>query len=210
MNRTLIAAVMLVSVPPGAALAQTPDPATILDNAARAIVATSTLRYEAEAEVSSARSRRVVRGTVSMSRFQYDDPVGGMLAIRGQLESRSGVTHFQVAYDGEVALRLRPEAKILLRGDLHYGGDALLEGSSTVLVINELLAAQPFAAARKGAAVTFGGEETVADVRCQVVEIERDGELERWSFGINDRYSCNSACATSYSPIPYAIRPRRK
>ncbi|MHC4107806.1 MAG: hypothetical protein ACYSTY_06960, partial [Planctomycetota bacterium] len=143
----IVAAAALLAASPSIAASQAADAREVIERAAEAAAGMTSVRYEAETELTSASSRRIVRGSVAMTRFEFTDAVGGKLAVRGESE-RGGsgkVTRFEVVYDGQRVQRYRPEVNKLLQGDAYYGGEALLTGTSRFLVLNELLAGKPYA-----------------------------------------------------------------
>ena len=189
MHRSLLAATVLLLVAAPHAGAQAIDAREILAQAAEAARGLRSVRYQAEAEIAGATSRRLVRGTVALARLNYSDPIGGKLVVRGEIERArvDGVSEFHVAYDGDSVRRYRRAAHTLLQGDPGYGGEALL-GSSRSLLLDDLLAVVPYAQERSAASVSYGGEQEVAGVTCHVVHVQLDepGTALRWFFGADD------------------------
>ena len=175
------------------ATAQTPDARTIVQAAVESMRAAQTVTYDAQLEVRSGDSWRVVTGQVQLVRLEADDasdPVGGWLAVRGEIRrsSSSKVDVFEAAYDGQWMRRTRVGAGVLLRGHPGFGGEELLRGSFGELILRDYVAPEPLAAEREAAALSSSGRIEVHGVPCDVVEARLDdaGRRVEWAFGVED------------------------
>ncbi len=166
------------------------DAREVLQDAAEATLALRSARYEAEAQIRGGTSHRVVTGQVVLARFDYTDPIGGRIAVSGQISrsDRGESEPFQVAYDGRTVVRLRPRSRTALVADVLYGGEALFRGVGGSLILDELVAVEPFYAQMQSAAVLDGETQSVDGVPCHVVII--DGETSQtgvtWYISVQD------------------------
>lgn len=166
------------------------DAREVLRDAAEATLALRSARYEAEAQIRGGTSHRVVTGHVVLARFDYTDPIGGRIAVSGQVSrsDRGDSEPFQVAYDGQTVVRLRPKARTALVADVLYGGEALFRGVGGSLILDELVAVEPFYAQMQSAAVLDGATQSVDGVPCHVIVIP--GETSQtgvtWYISVQD------------------------
>ncbi|MHC5006025.1 MAG: TlpA family protein disulfide reductase [Planctomycetota bacterium] len=175
------------------AIAQTPDARTIVQAAVESMRAAQTVTYDAELQVRSGDSWRIVAGHVQLAGVEADDasdPIGGRLAVRGEIRrsSSSEIDAIEAAYDGVWMRRTRAGARTLLRGHPGFGGEELLRGSFGELILRDYLAPEPLAAVRGAVALSSSGQIEVHGVRCDVVEARLDdaGRRVEWAFGVED------------------------
>ena len=188
----VLAALALTSSGDGpASQLQTPDAQAILRLAVEAASAVRTATYDARVQISIGGDlRRIITGQVDLVKFDYSDPVGGKLAVRGEAvrTDTTQVEPFHAVYDGETVSRLVPAKNLLLQTDLHYGGEGLLWSIGKELILRDLLAEEPFAAQREAPRITYAGREEIEGVPCDVVEVQYDKphSSARWYFSADD------------------------
>jgi thiol-disulfide isomerase/thioredoxin len=174
-----------------AASAQTPDAQMVLEAAAESMRSLRTATYEARLELRGGTSWRIVTGRVQLAKFDYCDPIGGRLAVRGEITRSSSPDGepFEAVYDGQWMRWLRADKGVLLEGQAGYGGEELLQGSFGAIVCRALLEADPLAALQGASEVTSSGRTEIDGVPCDVVEARLDdsGRTVRWSIGVEDR-----------------------
>ena len=106
----VLGALALTSSGDGAASQlQTPDAQAILRLAVEAASAVRTATYDARVQISIGGDlRRIITGQVDLVKFDYSDPVGGKLAVRGEAvrTDTTQVEPFHAVYDGETVGRL--------------------------------------------------------------------------------------------------------
>ncbi len=176
MNRTtlFLAATAVPLVLGATSSAQSADDArAVLRDAAEATLALRSARYEAEAQIRGGTSHRIVTGQVVLARFDYTDPIGGRIAVSGQISrsDRSESEPFEIAYDGRTVVRLRPRTRTALVADALYGGEPLFRGVEGSLILDELVAVEPFYAQMQSAAVLDAAKQSVDGVPCHVIMI---------------------------------------
>jgi thiol-disulfide isomerase/thioredoxin len=180
----------LAAVCGATAAAQSPDAQTIVQEAAKSMRSVQTVTYDAKLEVRGGKSWRVVIGQVQLSRLGAEDPMGGRLAVQGEVtrSGASGSELFEAAYDGEWVRRVRAGSDVLVRGQPGFGGEELLRGSFGELILHDFLAAEPLARERAAPVLRWAREAPVGAVACNVVEVGRsDGKrYAEWWIGIED------------------------
>ncbi|MHC4416259.1 MAG: TlpA family protein disulfide reductase [Planctomycetota bacterium] len=167
-----------------------PSGRDVLAAATAAARALESISYEGEEESRTGAIQRVITGRVQLVRFSFSDPIGGKLSVRGEVVrlDASDPEAVALAYDGETVRALVPAAELVIEGFPGYGGQALLDGSGASLVVNDLLAAEPYAAELEAPAVTYVGREEVEVETCDVVAVEYGDPYPTavWYFGVDD------------------------
>jgi thiol-disulfide isomerase/thioredoxin len=150
-----------------------------------------TATYDAKLELRGGSSWRVVTGRVQLAKVDSSDPIGGRLAIRGEITGSSspGKEAFEAAYDGQWMRRLRAGSRVLLQGQPGFGGEELLKGSFGALILRDFLATEPLATERAAPELSVSGRAEIDGVQCDVVEVRLDdsGRRVEWYFGVDDR-----------------------
>lgn len=122
------------------------DAEPVLAAATEAAKSLRTATYEARLEIRSDRSQQVVVGEVFVTRFDFSDTIGGKVFLRGAVRrADTAAQRFETAYNGQTVRRLLPDRKVLMQGDLHYGGSGIFSGAGQQLFVKELIATDPFA-----------------------------------------------------------------
>jgi thiol-disulfide isomerase/thioredoxin len=173
------------------AAAQSPDAQSIVDAAAESMLSVRSATYEAQLEVRGGEAWRVATGRVQLARFDFSDPIGGKVAVQSEITrwDAPGSEVVQAVYDGEWMRQFRPQAGVLLEGQLGYGGAELLRGSFGDLILRDLVSPQPLASQRRAPSLRWLRRAAAGDVPCDVVEIRfgDDDGYEEWWFGAEDR-----------------------
>ncbi len=189
MKKVILAAVLASGAP---AVAAADDGRGVLSEAAEAMRSISSATYEARLEVRGGKTDRLVTGMVVMARIvEWSDPIGGKVAVRGEISSAGSeaVESFAAAYDGEKVRRLMDGGLVVLQADPGYGGEELLRGNFGALILSELTADDPFAGDLAAPAVSRLGREDVSGEACDVIEVREPdgGATVRWYLGADDR-----------------------
>jgi thiol-disulfide isomerase/thioredoxin len=186
-------ALMLAAACGATAAAQSPDARTVLDATVDAMQSLQTVSYDAQLEVRGGKSWRVVTGRVQLDRTDTEgssDPLGGRILVEGEItrSGRDSAEAFSAGYDGVWMRRVRPEAKMLLEGQLGYGGEELLQGSFGDLVVDEFLRPATLAAQGGDGSVRWLRREPVGPEACDVVEVRssEDDRTVQWWLGADD------------------------
>ncbi|MEE8155206.1 MAG: hypothetical protein V3T53_09675 [Phycisphaerales bacterium] len=148
------------------------DAGPILGAATEAAKSLRTATYEARLEIRSARSRQVVVDEVFVTRFDFSETIGGKVFLRGEVRrADTAPQRFQTAYNGQTVWRLLLDRKVLMQGDLHYGGSGIFSGAGQRLFVKDLIATDPFARERAAPTANYAGIESVDGEPCDVIDV---------------------------------------
>ena len=149
----MVHAVLAISMLSGAVTMQgaSGDAAAVLEMAADAMRAVTTVTYEARIEMRSAGGRRVVSGTVTLAKFEDNTGLvmSGRVAVQGKVvrpEIQKN-EHFKLAFDGSRVRRYLVGSGVVLQADAGYGGEGLLRGEFGSLILWHFLTVDPLRAA---------------------------------------------------------------
>lgn len=165
------------------------DAEPVLAAATEAAKSLRTATYEARLEIRSDRSQQVVVGEVFVTRFDFSDTIGGKVFLRGEVRrADTAAQRFETAYNGQTVWRLLPDRKVLMQGDLHYGGSGIFSGAGQQLFVKELIATDPFAQERGAPTANYVGIESVNGEPCDVIDVQYEAPRTnvRWYFATKD------------------------
>ncbi len=187
----MVHAALAISMLSGAVTMQdaSGDAAALLETAADAMRAVTTVRYEAELKMqSSAAGRRVVNGTVTLAKFEDNTGLvmSGRVAVSGKVirQDVQNIKHFQLAFDGSRVRRYLAGSGVVLQADAGYGGEGLLGGSFGSLILWHFLTVDPFRADRRAPESTMMGTADVDGRPTDVVNVKLNdkGTQITWYF----------------------------
>ena len=165
------------------------DAEAVLAGAAEAAKSLRTATYQGRMEIRSSSSQQITTGNVSLVRFDFSDMIGGKVLLRGEVQRGDGVAQpFHSTYDGQTVQRLLPQRKVLMQGDLHFGGSGIFSGPGQRLLLKQLLGADPFVDERTAPTVSYAGQETVDGELCDVIAVQYESPHTnaRWYFATKD------------------------
>ncbi len=152
------------------------DAAALLETAADALRAVTTVTYEARIEMRSSGRRRVVSGNVTLAKFEDNTGMvmSGRVAVRGRVvrPEIQRIEHFNLAFDGSRVRRYLAGSGVVLQADAGYGGAGLLRGEFGSLILWQFLAVDPFRAGPQVGQPTMMGTADVNGRPADVVNVK--------------------------------------
>ena len=131
----MVHAAVAISMLSGAVAVQgsSGDAAALLEMAADAMRAVTTVSYEGQLDMRSSTGRRVVSGTVTLAKFQENTGLvmPGRIAVSGKVFRQKGqkTEHFKIAFDGYDVRRYLAGSGVVQQAAAGYGAQGLLRGS---------------------------------------------------------------------------------
>lgn len=167
------------------------DAQEVLKAASDAARKVQNVSYSAKIETSSGKSKRIESGQVLLSRFVYSDKIGARVAFKGDIQRvpKRSVELFEVTYDGQFVSRVLTSRKVMMQGHVLYGGEGLLFSSKgRKLLLEPLLSIDPYAPERKAESIALAGQEEIAGVLCDVIEVKykESGKTSRLFISVED------------------------
>ncbi len=192
----MVHAALAISLLSGAVTVQeaSGDAAALLDMAADAMRAVTTVTYEAELDMRSETGRRVVSGTVTLAKFEDNTGLvmSGRVAVSGKVVRRGvqKIDHFRIAFDGAVVRRYLVGSGVVLQADAGYGGEGLLRGEFGSLILWHFLTVDPLRASRLASEFSMMGTADVDGRPADIVKLkftEQTAEIN-WYFDRETHY----------------------
>ena len=192
----MVHAALAISMLSGAVTIQgaSGDAAKVLEMAADAMRAVSTVTYEARIEMRSSGRRRVVSGTVTLAKFEDNTGLvmSGRVAVSGKVirPEIQKIEHFKLAFDGSRVRRYLAGSGVVLQADAGYGGEGLLAGEFGSLILWHFLTVDPLRGARQAPQLTMMGTVDVNGRPADVVnmKVNDKGDEITWYLDLETHY----------------------
>ncbi len=191
----MVHAVLAFSMLSGAVTMQgaSGDAAALLEMAADAMRAMTTVTYEAQFDARFPSGWRVVKGTVTLAKFE--DNTGlmpGRGAVSGKIfgQQSQRITHFKLAFDGATVRRYVAGSGVVLQADAEYGGEELLRDTFGSLIVWNFLTVDPLRFDSQATESTMMGTADVDGRPADAVNVKfnnNDAEIT-WYFDRETHY----------------------
>ena len=175
----MIHAAVAISMLSGAVTMQgaSGDAAALLEIAADAMRAVTTVTYEAQLDKrSSSAGRLVVSGTVTLAKFEDNTALAmsGRVAVAGKVirQDVQKIEHFKIAFDGSRVRRYLAGSGVVLQADAGYGGESLLQDEFGSLILWHFLTVDPYRASPQAQEPTMMGTADVDGRPTDVVNVK--------------------------------------
>lgn len=185
MTVKLLPLLLMVTVLPARADAQSPDPRAVLTQAQTALQAVRSVMYTAESSATGMLAARVplLAGEVWIDATERGKAPRLYLDLQVRARQGANPNRVELCSDGQVVAAVLHSDKLFRQAPLPAGGQLLQDASG--MLVSEFFRPLPLQRELDSSQLVHEGLKRVADVECDVVHAtyNADGGAVRWFFG---------------------------